>query len=183
MDFALAGDFSQLNDALLEIGGEPEPALPDGVTDIEHTLACKDATIKQLQAMLETLLPLSEELGEVEAACRAAERKAERANRELQALRDRLAATSEELEGSRHEVVSEADRERSAKAQAEIKRLKLKIRRLERRALIREGVLSRERKRHASTRQKLTERRAVASQRWNEIRRLRGQRNGHRGKR
>ena len=174
MDIALAGDFSQLHDVLDELGGAPLPPVLDELEDLEHTVACKDATIKQLQVMLESLLPLSEELEDAQRARRDAERRTAHVKGELRRLRQHLTHTSEELEATRHgnDQVLNLQRRRE-RSKALVKHLRLRIRRLERTQMLREGVLSRERKRHAATREKLKERRAVATERWNEIQRLR----------
>ncbi len=153
---------------------EPPAALPAGAAPVrqEDELARRDATIGSLREMLAALHPLVDEVERSEESRRMAEERLGRREQELAALRARLAQSEEALAGLRAALAGAQAR---PVADVEVlERLRERQRRLQLKLLERNGVLARERARHARTRERLARRDRLARERWNEIRRLRG---------
>lgn len=176
-DVTFADGSDRFDDLLLAIGEQPGPALPSdepgSPAAVARELARKDATIAGLRSLLEGLRPLAEESARSLEARQLAEQRAAAAERELGALRVRL----QECEASLAEstAAAEALRASGAEKAEQVASLRERMGRLELRLRQRTGVLTRERERHAATRAKLAERSKVASERWQELRRLRAQ--------
>jgi hypothetical protein len=139
----------------------------------ERELARKDAKIRELESVLEALRPLAEDAGKSELSRLAAEQRAAICERELADLLQRLTLSEAALAQSQGAAAALRD---ACEARAvELAGLRERVRQLEHRVRDRDGVLRRERERHAATRAKLAERSKVASERWAEIRRLRSE--------
>ncbi len=113
--------------------------------DYATELARKDGTIAELQAMLNGLRGLGDLLAESE-------------KRRL-ATEARVAALESELVQAREDLARLPDFDER------------QLRELEKR----EAVLAKERERHAATREKLSERKRVAAERWRELQQLRSE--------
>jgi hypothetical protein len=166
--------FSMLHELLDEVDG-PLPA-----TDPAILLTRKNATIATLQDLLGKLRPMGEQVGTLEQACHAAGERARTAEHRLDGALQRIAELEQDLQRARHLAAELAEQGKTDdeldEAAGEVEaRLSAQVEKLEKRLREREGVLARERKRHAKSRALLKESRALAAERWREIQRLRAQ--------
>lgn len=195
-EYALIGDLDELDEIFGELDRQPGPALPAAgelgqahedperddrqasaaaPADGQRELARRDAEIAELQAMLNAMKPLGLELAELQSARAVAEQHVLARESELTQLREELRVLRLALETAPREAAGEptellALRAENEALRARIERMKGRQRSLQRRGREREGVLARERKRHAATRAKLAEAKRLASERWKALR-------------
>lgn len=116
---------------------------------VRTQLALRDATIAELREMLTRLRGIGDRLARTE--------------QERIRLVDRIAALEALRAAEAEEALCAAERSQEA-----LERLELKLSE-------REGVLARERERHAATREKLAEQKRIAAERWHELTHLRSE--------